>query len=132
VLAFYKKMWDIYNDKSKIEEQFPIIFNREMETSQSQYFGKEEVIETLDFYLVPNTMDYFEMQPLDNYKLVYYGDNKIVAFEQKSMDKKLRGQIAIWAKFKFNGEKSIRTYFPNLYLYLPQGKFLQDGLEIIR
>ena len=29
VVAFYKKMWNIYNDKTKKEEQFPLIVERE-------------------------------------------------------------------------------------------------------
>lgn len=132
VLAFYQKMWNIYDDKTKIDEQFPLILNREIETAQSQYFGKEEVNEALDFYLMPYKLNYFELQPIENYKIVNYGEGRIVSLEQQSSDVRLRGQFALWAKIKLNGEKSIRTYFPNLYLYLPEGKSLEDGLAIIR
>lgn len=64
--------------------------------------------------------------------MTLYGDGKIVALEQTSMDIRLRGRLALWAKFSFEGEKSIKTSFPHLYLYLPKGKDLQDNLQIIR
>jgi hypothetical protein len=132
VLAFYQKMWDIYNDKSKIDAQFPLIYNREVESAQSQYFDKNDIEESLSFYLDPYNLEYFAMQPIENYKMVYYGDGKMVVLESTSMDKRFRGTIAIWAKIKFNGQETVRSYLPDLYLYLPQGKSLEDGLEIIR
>ena len=132
VLAFYQKMWNIYNDKSKIEEQFPLIFKREIESAQSQYFDKNILQENLEIYKLPYTLDSYELQPIENYRMVIYGRGKMVALEQNSLDNRLRGKYAVWAKFKFNGEKSIRTQFHYLNLYLPQGKSLEDGLEIIR
>ena len=132
VVAFYQKMWNIYNDKTKKDVQFPLILERERETAQSLYETKKGLNENLDAYLRPYTNSTYQLQPLENYKMVFYGADKVVALQQTSTDIRLRGKLALWAKYQNEGGKSIRTSFPNLYLYLPQGKSLKDGLQIIR
>lgn len=130
VLAFYQKMWNIYNDKSKIEEQFPLIFKREVESAQNRYLTKLEIQEVLDELMRPYSNPTYEMQPIDHYKIVYYGDGKMVALELETNDIRLRGKSALWAKYK-DGNSTL-GYSQGLLLYLPQGKSLEDGLEIIR
>jgi hypothetical protein len=132
VLAFYQTVWDIYNDKSKVDSIYPKIEKKDTELVIAHYQNKEEIENNLKVYQRPYTNPTYEMQPLENFRLVIYGDGKLVALEQNSMDVRLRGELALWAKYKNEGENSINASFPNLYLYLPQGKSLEDGLEIIR
>jgi len=56
---------------------------------------------------------------------------KAVALEQTSMDIRLHGESSLWAKFKTD-LGSTRGDMSQLILYLPKGKKLRDGLQIIR
>lgn len=71
------------------------------------------------------------MLPLKDYKMVFYGDGKAVALEQNSMIIQLRGYSALGAKYKTEMGSTLGD-MSQLILYLPPGKNLEDGLEIIR
>ena len=80
-------------------------------------------------YLEPFSIKTYKPEPLENYKMVFYGDGKIVALEQTSMDVRLRGEGALWG---LSNDEDENAYFHYRYLYLPEGKKLEDGLEVIR
>ena len=68
--------------------------------------------------------------PFD-YKMNLYGNGKIIALLQKSdSDVRLRGESALAFTYKNDGVTYAR--FLGVYLYLPEGKKLEDGLEVIR
>lgn len=129
VVAYYQKMWDIYNDKSKKEKQFPLILEREI--AISEYSSRKKLETILQELLFPFTDDTYKIQPLENYKMVFYGYGKLVGLEQTSMDIRLRGGSALWAKYKYENSTTIADY-TQILLYLPPGKKLEDGLQIIR
>ena len=131
VVAFYKKMWNIYNDKTKKEAKFPLFLEREREIAKSDYASKETLEEILKEYLLPYSNPTYEMLPLENYKMVFYGDGKAVALEQTSMVIQLRGYSALAAKYKTDMGSTLGD-MSQMILYLPQGNRLQDGLQIIR
>lgn len=131
VVKFYETVWKIYKERDK-ESFYPLIKDRDIETNSSYYENKEGLEEAVAEYNEDFEIKDFELQPLEDYKLVLYGGGKIACLEHTSMDKRIRGKLALWAKFRYDGEKSVRTVTPNLYLYLPQGKNIEDGLQIIR
>lgn len=131
VVAFYQKMWNIYNDESKKEEQFPLIVEREREIARSKYYSPKDLEEILKENLLPYTNSTYEMLPLENYKMVFYGDGKSVALEQATLELPLRGYSALGAKYKTEKGSTLGD-MSQLVLYLPQGKSLKDGLQIIR
>lgn len=132
VVAFYQKMRNIYSDKNRKDDIYKYIQHKDIEIISANYEKKEDIKERHEVYLRPYTNSTYDLQPLENYKMVFYGEGKIVALQQTNMDIRLRGKLALWAKYSEEGEKTIRTSFPSLYLYLPQGKKLEDGLQIIR
>ena len=132
VVDFYKKMWNIYNDKTAPDVLFPYIEKKDRELAQAHYQSKQEIEVNFDTHMRPFKNKSYELQPLENYKMVLYGEGRVASLEQTSMDIRLRGRQALWAKFRFEGKKSINTSFPHMYLYLPKGKKLRDGLQIIR
>ncbi len=80
-------------------------------------------------------MDYnssYKIQPLlKNYKLEFYGENKLVILLNTSTDVRYRGKTALTAHFiDKDGDESLD--FLSFVLYLPEGKKLEDGLEVIR
>lgn len=68
------------------------------------------------------------MQPLENYKMVLYGGGRLVRLEQTSPNKRLRGESALWAKYKDEDGNGIGNFI-NIYLHIPKGK---TNFEIIR
>lgn len=125
VITFYKNQWELINNK-KTDDYFSYLFLKEKETCQSTYDTRTDLEENLEAYLQPFTIDSFKLEPLENYKIVFYGDGKIVCLELTSLDNRLRGESALWGKYNQDG---VRAKFRKYYLYIPEGK---SELEIIR
>ena len=128
VVSFYKKQWNIINDK-KADDLFSYLYLKEKETTQAEYEVEKELKENLNSYLEAFTIKDYKLEPLEKYKLVFYGDGKMVTLEQNSLDVRLRGKSALWAKYKDDG--TTMADFPKYNLYLPQSKSLNQ-LEVIR
>jgi len=129
VIEFYKKQWSIYDKKDK-NAMYSFLFNKEKEVRQSLFYNEKklkDVTKSLDeVFDLPN----YKVEPLQDYKMVFYGDGRIVALEQKSEDVRLKGESALWG-FDHDPKEGRTAYFHYRYLYLPEGKTL-DEFEIIR
>ncbi len=91
------------------------------------YETRAELEENLEAYLEPFTIESFKLEALENYKMVFYSDGKIVCLELASLDNRLRGKSALWGKY--NQEGGLRAKFRKYYLYIPENKI---ELEILR
>lgn len=131
VIAFYKKMWDRYNNRNEEDEIYNLIWKKEAEIAISNYFTKEDIKGFINVYTVPYIGDYYKMQPLRDYKMEVYGDGKVVSLKQTGENMSRRGESALWLKLE-GGHNTSQFFFIPIYLYLPQGKTLKDGLQIIR
>ncbi|WP_264552101.1 hypothetical protein [Flavobacterium sp. N2038] len=125
VIAFYKNQWEIINSK-KVDDFFSFLELKEKECSQSVYDTRVDLEENLQAYLDPFTIENFKLEPLENYKMVFYGDGRIVCLELTSLDGKLRGKSALWGKFEREG---LRAKFRKYYLYIPDN---ESELKILR
>ncbi len=123
----YKQVWQM-KDSKKEDDFFALLFNREKETAQCEYSTKHDVSESLQSYMEPILKKDFKMQPLEDYKLVLYGGGRLVCLEQNSLDTRLRGESALWAKYK-DEDGNVIGSFISLYLHIPKGK---TNFEIIR
>ena len=96
----------------------------------SEYETKEYITKSWKEYIEVYSNSTYKIQPLKDYKIVFFGNNKMVCLRQISNDIRLKEQSGLWGTYKLNGT----TYsdFHYLYLYLPEGKKLEDGLEVIR
>ena len=126
VVDFYKNQLTLLKEK-KTDEYFSFLELKEKETSQSLFYAKKDLEETLVEYLELFTIKDYKIEPLENYKLKFYGDGRIVCLELTSLDSRLRGESALWAKYKEDGGTMVA--FRKYYLYIPEGK---DELEILR
>ena len=131
VVAFYKKIGNIYSDIKRKEDIYIYIYNKDLEISQANFEDKKSIKKRQEVYLRPYENTSFKIQPLENYQLKLFGDGMVVALILNSMDIRLRNKTALWAKYN-DKDGDLSASFPSLYLYLPQGKKLQDGLQIIR
>jgi hypothetical protein len=126
VVDFYKNQWKILNEKRK-DDFFSYLDLKERETCQSLFYNKDELQETLQAYLEPFVINDYKLEPLENYQLKLYGAGKIVCLELLSLDSRLRGESAIWGKYKEEG--GTMATFRKYYLYIPEG---ENELKIIR
>ncbi|MGO3183411.1 MAG: hypothetical protein ACTIJ9_11320 [Aequorivita sp.] len=124
VVAFYENFGSLLQNKkeSKIIE---LIQNKEQEVAQSLFFKKEDSGKQWEAYTESFENPTFKIEPMENYKLFFYGNGKIVALERT--DFYSYGESPLRAIVSENGEEFIEN-FP-LRLHIPEGS---DSLEIIR
>lgn len=119
LLAKYKQVWNIYDNK-EYDNIARISFDTWKDEFTSLYKSKEEVAEIWDTYLTAYKSSSFEMQPIENYKLEFFGNGKLVALMSTNSDFRHRGNTALWAKVKHDG--GLRPLHINSYFYIPEGE----------
>ena len=120
LLAKYKEIWQIYKNR-EIDNIARLEFDNLKHYAISNYETKETIAEDWKvFYNVYKNNNTFEMQPLENYKLEFFADGKLVALMLDTKDNRFRGNTALWAKVDYEG--GIRPLFLNRYFYIPQGE----------
>jgi len=125
--AAYQQVWNLINDK-KTDDYFKLTFHSQVEIGQSGYIGQQEIEDVISDELFPFKESSYKIEPLENYKMVLYGDGKLVCLELNSSDPRLRKEYALWGKYK-NESGNTRARFTGLYLHIPEGK---TGFEVIR
>lgn len=123
----YRQVWQM-KDNKKENEFLGLLFNKEKENAQCEYSTKNDLEESLKNYMNPQSAKDYQMQPLEDYKMVLYGGGRLVRLEQTSADKRLRGESALWSKYK-DEDGNVIANFNNLYLHVPKGK---TNFEVIR
>ncbi|RZJ51194.1 MAG: hypothetical protein EOO44_14975 [Flavobacterium sp.] len=127
-VEFYDYYKDIYST-DKADELAKNEFNSMKRDAISQYQDKEKISKIWSEYLHNLKLEK-KWYSLDKNKKVLYGNGKIVKLEQSNSDPSYRGESALY----FDSVEEGATYGNSigLYLYLPKGKKLEDGLEVIR
>ena len=120
LLAKYKEVWQIYKNR-ELDNIARLEFDKSKDYAISHYESKETTKEDWEvFYNIFKNNNTLEMQPLENYKLEFFADGKLVALMLDTKDNRLRGNTALWAKVDYEG--GIRPLFLNRYFYIPQGE----------
>ncbi|CAM3859986.1 hypothetical protein FLJU110815_02385 [Flavobacterium jumunjinense] len=86
----------------------------------SEYEEKENIASIWEELMSAFKASSLEMQPIENYKMVFFADGKLVGLMQTTTDNRLRGNTALWAKVNHDG--GLRPLFLNSYFYIPKGK----------
>ena len=127
-VEFYNYYKNIYSS-NKADELAKNEYSSLLRDAVSEYMEKTDIKEMWDESR-SNLSVKKEWLPF-NYRTKFYGNGKIIALLQKSeSDVRLAGTSALAFSYKEDGT----TYgsFIGVYLYLPEGKKLEDGLEVIR
>jgi hypothetical protein len=126
VVAFYEHYRQLMVDKKPVELEF-LGLKQAYETSQYTYLtDKAQLFKDRKEYVRDFPNEEFFMRPLKDYKMVYYGNGRVVGL---ILDKNpVKGESAI-AKKHLNERGERRTSFYSLLLHQPKGS---DSLEIIR
>ncbi|TRX37437.1 hypothetical protein FNW52_05605 [Flavobacterium sp. ZT3R18] len=96
----------------------------------SEYSETDRIKKGWNEYVATYKNMTYQFQPFENYKMVLFGEGKIVCLRQISTDVRLREKSALWGKYK-DENGNTRGDFHNLYLYLPLNGNLSD-LQVIR
>jgi hypothetical protein len=128
ILEYYKNYQKVLEAKDANAEA-SINFKHELRTSIAEYRDRKAITEVLDEYKITINVDK-DFQPLKDYKIQFYGDGKIVCLRQQNIDDiRLRGKSALWFFYLENDIKMVE--FSSTYLFLPNGKKLEDGLQMM-
>lgn len=120
LLAKYKEVWQIYKSR-ELDNIARLEFDKSKDYAISHYESKETTKEDWEvFYNIFKNNNTLEMQPLENYKLEFFADGKLVALMLDTKDNRFRGNTALWAKVDYKG--GVRPLFLNRYFYIPQGE----------
>ena len=120
LLAKYKEVWQIYKSR-ELDNIARLEFDKSKDYAISHYESKEITKEDWEvFYNIFKNNNTLEMQPLENYKLEFFADGKLVALMLDTKDNRFRGNTALWAKVDYKG--GVRPLFLNRYFYIPQGE----------
>ena len=123
VLKAYEEASNLIEDKM-IEKFENKVLNKEKEVAQALFFNKKNSDEISNFYLKSFTNESLKMLPIENYKVIYYGNGKVVCL--KRIDYK--GDFALASVYtNEKGEDRMINY--NYLLHKPEGS---DKLEVIR
>ncbi|MHC0444266.1 hypothetical protein ACWA1F_02585 [Flavobacterium sp. 3-218] len=119
LVSEYHKIQSIYQNKeydniAKIS--YPNLKNQFISEYQNRDYINDVWTMLMDAYRLSS----FEMQPIENYKMVFFADGKLVALMQDSIDPRVRGNSSLWAKF--DDGVGIKTLFCNRYFYIPKGE----------
>ena len=120
LLAKYKEVWQIYKSR-ELDNIARLEFDKSKDYAISHYESKEITKEDWEvFYNIFKNNNTLEMHPLENYKLEFFADGKLVALMLDTKDNRFRGNTALWAKVDYKG--GVRPLFLNRYFYIPQGE----------
>jgi hypothetical protein len=103
------------------------VFQALKEQFIAEYQDKTYIKEAWNEFIVAYDNPTYELEPFENYKMVFFGDGRLVCLRQTNTEVRVREKSALWGKYK-DANGNTRADFHNLYLYIPKGK----GLEYIQ
>lgn len=119
LLRKYKEVWNIYQNK-EYDNIARISYDSMKDELVSKYASKEDVEYYWNTLLTSYKSDTFQMQPIENYKMEFFANGKLVALMLTTQDNRYRGNTALWARVNHDG--GMRPLFLNHYFYIPEGE----------
>lgn len=94
------------------------IYEAEKLTAQQIYYSKKDVEEQWNNYFEDNKNKEFTMMPIENFRLVFYGNGRMIGLEQ--IGPKRQRASSLWSKY-IQKDKSTYTYtFYGFLLHRPK------------
>ncbi|NQX38109.1 hypothetical protein SAMN05421820_101116 [Pedobacter steynii] len=125
-IEFYKAYAKIYENRGT-DLQAKLKFGEERRNAVAFYKKQSDIDDLWKVYL--NRFDYKnkKIQPIENYKMVFFGEGKIVFLLSNSLEYPNRGAGALRVNYiDKDGDEAF--FIPNVSLYLPEGRNIEDGL----
>ncbi|MDM1555435.1 hypothetical protein PYS58_02105 [Chryseobacterium indologenes] len=118
VVDKYNKIRNIYM-KGSWSALATIYYNREKRVAKQLYLLPDEIKSRWNSSYVFRTntdITFFDLKPIENYKMTFYADGKIVCLQDINTEKS-----ALWGDFKRKGKDNATTTYITLYLYRSKG-----------
>ncbi|TDW50124.1 hypothetical protein EV144_102559 [Flavobacterium sp. 270] len=123
-IEFYKEYGETYLNKDA-SLQAKINFGKEKRTAIALYRRSNDIADLWKEYQSDINEKNLKILPLENYRMVFFGNNRILFLKSNSLKLGYRGYSALLV------ESDDSTTMPGIYLYLPEEKKLEDGLYMI-
>jgi len=123
-VEFYQEYGKLFEKKDK-SLLASLNFGHEKRNAIAYYKNQKDIKELWDEYLYGLKINNVKVLPIENYSMVFFGDGKIVFLLLNSLKESYRGGGALI----IDSDEAIDM--PGIYLYLPEGKRLEDGLYMI-
>jgi hypothetical protein len=123
-LEFYKEYASVYENKN-VDLLAKLKFGTERRNAVALYKKEPGIKELWKELLTDIKANNTKIQPIENYKMVFFGDGKIVFLLTNSLKSEYRGLGALVI------DNDDSTLMPGVFLYLPEGKELEDGLYMV-
>lgn len=126
-----KKAVEFYTEYGKIYEhndadlQTKIVFGKEKRIASALYKKSNDITDLWKAYKSNLNVKNIKVLPLENYHMAFFGNHRIVFLRSNSLKLGNRGRGALI----IDSDES--TLMPGIFLYLPEGKKLEDGLYMI-
>jgi hypothetical protein len=124
VVEFYKEYGKTYETKDA-DLQAKVNFGKEKRTVIALYRKSNDINDLCKEYQSDLNEKNLKALPLQNYRMTFFGNNRIIFLQSNSLKLGYRGYSALLVK------SDDSTTMPGIYLYLPEGKKLKDGLYMI-
>jgi hypothetical protein len=128
-VEFYKEYAKIYENKDA-DLQAKLNFGDERRNAIAGYKKRSDINELWKVYLADFNKKNIKVLPIENYRKVFFGNNRIAFLLLKSLSYTYRGGGALRIEY-IDKDGDECTLMPGIYLYLPEGKKLEDGLYMI-
>ncbi len=127
ILRLYTEYGEALKKRNE-EKWVDMIFQSVQEQIHSEsYFDKQHIKRVVDEYKNTFDNDLLEIQPLDEYDIIFGGEGRVVAL--KSIERKGKSAFSFIKNADYNGEKIKVRRSRYLYLHKPYGS---NQLEVIR
>lgn len=123
-IEFYEEYGKTYENKDA-DLQAKVKFGTERRNAIASYKRSSDIKDLWKEYQSDLNEKNLKVLPLQNYRMVFFGNNRIVFLQSNSLKLDYRGYGALLV------ESDDSTTMPGIYLYLPEGKKLEDGLYMI-
>jgi len=128
-VEFYKGYGGIYKNKDA-DLLAKLSYGLEKRNAISNYKTLSEICELWNEYIGDFNQKNIKALPIEHYRVVFYGNKRIIFLLLNSLSYTYRGGGALRIEYiDTDGDGS--TLMPGIFLYLPEGKKLEDGLYMI-
>ena len=117
-VEFYEMIGKLYVNK-ELDNVLKLDYPADIRIKGTYYVNKLNLQETLEEYTDDVKGYNYKMEPIQNYKMEYMGNKKLLRLVTNSLDIDLRGGGALWLSYDDDG-----FFAPGITLYLPEGRDL--------
>ena len=128
-VEFYQEYAEIYKNKDT-DLLAKLKFGTEKRNAIASYKRLSDINKLWKEYISDLNEEKIVTQPIENYKLTFLGNGRIIFLLYKSLEYPYRGGGALRVDYTDkDGDEAV--FMPNICLYLPEGEKLEDGLYMM-